>query len=346
MKKIRIFVMLLVFIFTLSANAFAVESEINIPIETANDSIAKLIQERQMILADKSFDNDKLNAVDAQLEDLGAEFLTNQEVSEMFPEAYASVCELQKPDVSIMGTSAVLSASDMDDILTWIRYEGSTFTHGAHTYEIIHLIAQPLSDRCRLWKEGSATKSTGLPWFSASSNFFNVKTQLTGQEDINSYFTLYESLSDVWLDLQQESQVHMSSIDFDWTCITNVCFSDSKIAGTDDYDGMHIAIGTECYTTIDFRVNVDSWMMFNGMNTPLQASYYENSISFHNRHDAFMNDMLVRNGTVFYYELDVNFRPLSGYVDNIMLNCPVNSLAFEIQPVQPNILTPIDYPVY
>lgn len=346
MKKIRIFVMLLAFIFTLSANAFAVESEINIPIETANDSIAKLIQERQMILADKSFDNDKLNAVDAQLEDLGAEFLTNQEVSEMFPEAYASICELQKPDVSIMSTSTVMTTSDMDDILTWIRYEGSTFTHGSHTFEIIHLVAQPLSDRCRLWKEGSATKSTGLPWFSASSNFFNVKTQLTGQEDINSYFTLYESLSDVWPDLQPESQVDVSSVDFDWTCITNVCFSDSKIAGMDDYDAMHIAIGTECYTTIDFRVNVDSWMMFNGMNTPLQESYYENSISFHDRHDAFMNDILVTNGTVYYDELYVYLQLLSGYIENIKTYCPINSLVFEIQPEQPVISTPIDYPVY
>ena len=40
MKRIRIFVLVVAFVFTLSANAFAVESERNITMEAANDSIA------------------------------------------------------------------------------------------------------------------------------------------------------------------------------------------------------------------------------------------------------------------------------------------------------------------
>lgn len=154
-KALSILMVTLLLSLSLTANVFA-QSSVD-----SNSQIDELLENRAEFICLEQWD--KVASIDQQLEQLGVEKLTAQEVAEHF----ASVT----PYVSTPVSSNV----------TWLSSR-TDYTYGGVTYEIQTLTAQPNQNNSNLKDSGSRAIASSYKWSAGVMNALSVVCHLLQEE--------------------------------------------------------------------------------------------------------------------------------------------------------------------
>lgn len=117
----------LVITFLLPTTTFAVSPDMSdVNINERETLIMNLLDQRQLLLLDDMVDISALNKINLQLHSLNVDFLTKEEVEEIYPEA-AGVVEINVETISSRAVDLPESVENH-----WVSYTTSNYLYNGH----------------------------------------------------------------------------------------------------------------------------------------------------------------------------------------------------------------------
>ncbi|WP_143482950.1 hypothetical protein [Pseudoflavonifractor sp. An85] len=213
-KVISVLMATLLFSLSFTANAFAQSSVDN------NLKVDELLEKRAEFICLEQWDN--VASIDQQLEQLGVEKLTAQEVEEHF----VSVT----PYVSTPVSSNV----------TWFSSRRD-YTYGGVIYEVQTLTAQPNQNNSQLKTSGSRAIASSYKWKAGAMNALSVVgSALVGEiPGASLYLTVFETVSGFVSGISKTTEISSAEIVYSYAHTTTASFKYVKVKGqSDDYQSL------------------------------------------------------------------------------------------------------------
>jgi hypothetical protein len=317
---------------SISTNAFAqntdVTANINLKQEEKDTEIGELMDERLDILSQDSVDNSKLNEIDLQLEKLGIEFLTLNEVQKRFPETKSFNYSASDSDASV-NVNPPSSAYN-----TWMLQRVSNWYYNGQYYNIQKLVAQPTSENSKLWTEGGRAVNYSIDWKAGVTNFIqSVASTLAGESVYAPAITVYDALSSVWSGLSPVSEIKPSKVTYTYETQTTAAFQYVRLEKESDSYQRLSHISTKCKTSLGYLVDVDSWRQNSSGTWIPDPDIRSGSRTIYNTPNLY-NDS---GKAVYSYSV---VRALNDSVSSITISGPESKTVQNIYPLYPSF--PLD----
>lgn len=140
---------------SLPLNVSAQDSEamVNKASEDKKQQVEQLIEQRSKLMLEVDFDENNLEIkkIDAKLTSLGAEFLTDEQVAEQFPESKLNKVASQDQ----MKTIQPYANPPQSNVNTWISFRTPNCLYEGKRYNVQTLAASPNSSYSPLHDEGA-----------------------------------------------------------------------------------------------------------------------------------------------------------------------------------------------
>lgn len=266
MKRI-ICVVLTIAILTsfLAVPCFAANSNVDISDNDAlrEASIMKLFDERQKLFFNKPVDISRLNEIDIELNSLGVDFLTFEEVQRQFPEAKAIKDKALKGETvskASTGTDVIANVvTPSSNVNTWASYRYYNQCYNGKYYNVQKLIAQPISEDSGLWEEGQRIVNFSLNWKAGVTNLISSIALSAAGSIASIPITVYDALASAWSGLKTVSDIDPSNVTYRWETQTTAVFAYVRLEGQSDNYQYLSHISTKCVTEVAYIVDVDRW---------------------------------------------------------------------------------------
>ena len=282
-KKTASIILILALLTTLcvpaaSASTYNPNAEQNL----IDQQIAALLEQRQSLMFETPRDESAIEKINSELEELGVEFLTDADVASKFPDAY----ELQFDNNNSSASPRVSTPSSSS--VSWMSTRSSYVFEG-QIYNVQKLIAEPLSESCSLWREGSARlRYTGNAQAGAV-NFFKAVGAA-----IQSYITpvtstLYNIFSSTWNGLATTTIVDSVDATLSWETSTTVMIYYIRLESQTDEAQRLAFITSSCYTSIGYVLDDNcTYINANGDSIPV-PSFVSGNVSFRTTPSGYNN---------------------------------------------------------
>lgn len=227
-KALSILMVTLLLSLSLTANVFA-QSSVD-----SNSQIDELLENRAEFICLEQWD--KVASIDQQLEQLGVEKLTAQEVAERFASA--------TPYVSTPVSSNV----------TWLSSR-TDYTYGGVTYEIQTLTAQPNQNNSNLKDSGSRAIASSYKWSAGMMNALSVVgSSLAGEiPGASLVLSVYDTVSGFVSGISKTTEISAAEIVYSYAHTTTASFKYVKVKGqSDDYQSLTY-ISTKGTTAVGYQ---------------------------------------------------------------------------------------------
>ena len=307
----------------------------NADILAQEERIDALLSERERILAEDPVNVMELNAVESELMDLGVTFLTDTEVAEQFPDAYASVQGTDSNETDENGIApridAPVNRSNQWTLRTFIGCE-----YMGEYYVVQKLMAEPLvEENSSLWDEGMATVNYNYNWEAGATTFLQYAAEGTVSVFAPISYTVYDAFSSIWSAIRPVSIIDASDVIYRWENKTTVIFWYVYPDDGDEDDEKLVMVTTKCQTHVSYIVDVDSWSQNgDGTLTPIPAQdtgSREFSVSPINTATSFA----LPQACYLYANNLVAAEPYYDFVDRIVISGPESNQVVDIYPVCP-----------
>lgn len=219
--------------------------------------IMDLLDERRLRLREKNLS--KVEEINYLLEELGVEFLTDQDVAEQFPDAVESLNEQYRKIDNTMSLTTGMEPPE-SNINTWSTFRTSNYLYNGKRYNIQRLIADPLvEDESVLWDEDSVTVKFTVDWEAGKTNFLSAAASVGFSELAPITSTVYDMLSAGWTGLKKVSKIDPGDVVYWWENETNVVFSYVRLESETDDNQRLSLVSSKCITTVGYIADIDSW---------------------------------------------------------------------------------------
>ena len=213
--------------------------------ELVDQQIAELLDQRKVLMFEDPINETAIANINAELESLGIDFLSDSEVLSQFPDAYA-----------IQNSSAGSTVSPLADTpetsnVSWMNTR-STYTYNGQVYNVQKLIAEPMTESSSLWDEGVALINEDINFVAGATNFLNAVGTAALSYVNSKVMTFYDIFSSTWTGLQRTTVIDSVDAILSWESSTTAIFYYIRLASQTDED-QHLAfITTSCYLHLGY----------------------------------------------------------------------------------------------
>lgn len=331
---IKSIAVVLVIAFLLSTTTFAMSPDMSDDnIDERETQILNLLDQRQLLLLDDVVDIAALNAIDLQLHNLNVDFLTQEEVEEVYPEAAESV----EKNIETASSRAIELPESVEN--HWVSYTTSNYLYDGQYYNIQRLVAQPLSEDSPLWDEGAKTVKFNYDWEAGATELIKCVAKAGISELAPITTTVYDALSAGWSGLRRVSTIDPGDVIYRWENATNVVFSYVRLESQPDSSQMLVLIATKCVTDVGYIVDIDAWSENgDGTSSPVPAQKTGNKTL--NNKPTYYN--FVSRACAAYNSYYVSGNVVYDRITRITISAPESKTVVNIYPCCPEFPTSLE----
>lgn len=344
MKKVCALFVVLALLLPLTMSVVAEETtDPNVDILAQEERIDALLSERERILAEDPVNVMELNAVESELMDLGVTFLTDTEVAEQFPDAYASVQGTDINETDENGITPRIDAPPNRSNL-WTLRTFNGYEYMGEYYVVQKLTAEPLVPaNSSLWNDDSATVNYNYNWVAGVTTLLQCAAECTISAFAPISYTVYDVLSATWSSLRPVSTIDAGDVIYTWTNKTTAIFwYVYPYGGDEDFEKLVMAV-TECQGSVGCLVKVDSWSENGeGISLPvpkIKSEVREFSISPINAATSFG----LPQACYLYANNLAAAEPYYDFVEKIVISGPESNREVAIYPVCPRFPSGLEW---
>ena len=344
MKKVCALLVVLALLLPLTMSVVAEETtDPNVDILAQEERIDALLSERERILAEDSVNVMELNAVESELMDLGVTFLTDTEVAEQFPDAYASV---QGTDTNETGGNDIAPRIDAPPNRRnlWTLRTFTGYEYMGEYYVVQKLMAEPLVPaNSSLWDKDEVSVNYNYNWVAGVTTLLQCAVECTISRFAPISYTVYDVLSATWSSLRPVSIIDSGDVVYEWENSTTAIFwYVYPYGGDEDFEKL-VMVTTECYAVVICRVDVDSWSENgDGILLPIPDLYAERRVFSVSPINAATSFGLPQACYLYANNL-ASVEPYYDFVEKIVISGPESNREVAIYPACPRFPSGLEW---
>jgi hypothetical protein len=223
---------------SLPLNVSAQDSEamVNKASEDKKQQVEQLIEQRSKLMLEVDFDENNLEIkkIDAKLTSLGAEFLTDEQVAEQFPESKLNKVASQDQ----MKTIQPYANPPQSNVNTWISFRTPNCLYEGKRYNVQTLAASPKSPYSPLNNDGIRVVQYNRNWKAGAQNLVkSVASSAAGTiPGAGIAISIYDALKSFVSGISTTTEVTLASVSYAWSTSTTVTFEFVRLENqSDDY---------------------------------------------------------------------------------------------------------------
>ncbi|MCL1948248.1 MAG: hypothetical protein FWF59_00715 [Turicibacter sp.] len=243
---------------TIPAHAASASNSLGISYESGASlsEIDRLLEVRLSIITDAkvtgvNVDNE-VNSIDLQLKQLGAEFLTLQQVHQQFPETKANR-ELSHHGLTQTFAPRVAIPTSRNN--TWISAR-TTVTVGGTRYNVQRLTVQPTATASNLSQSGSRTVAMSNNWRAGTGNMLNVVAgAVVGSlsNGLGLVLTANDAISAFISGVNASTEIRTPHIVYSWSSTTTAVFTFVRRDDQNDNHQWLSQVSSRTQTVVGFQ---------------------------------------------------------------------------------------------
>lgn len=335
MKKATSMFLLCCMIISFTFTASAVEitennmNMINAQQDALEDRIQMLYDERSELLNADNPDMTEIGKVEAEMRELGVEFLSYEQVVEQFPEAVAATTEN-----SIMERAGTHTTVPSSSVNSWSTYRVSNYYYEGQYFNIQKLVAEPISESSSLWEEEQIAVNFSTDWNAITTNLLEIiagaamDSFTEGGADV--VITVYDAVREILEGMTSTTVIKPSEVIYWYETQTTAVFCYTKIEGRPDSTQVLNHISTKCKTSVGYLFDIEKYKI-NGSSDWIvepaiaSGSYLVNHTPTNYSSSAWAAYMYLYDQTLARFDT----------VDYIKLKGPENRTVYTIYPCKP-----------
>lgn len=237
-------------------------------VDEKDSAIQELLDARAALLNDMFLgesERETIQSIDAKLNGLGVEFLSQEQVYKQFPET--------KNDKQLALTGMTQNATNHSQRVpkpssqynTWVSYR-STYTTGGVTYNVQRLIAQPASSSSPLANLGTRTIAFSTNWAAGVANVVASLGQSAAGKIPGStvVLTFYNAISSFISGVSTTTEVSVPHIAYSWSNVTTAVFTYVRQDSQGDESQWLSMISTKTHTVVAYNIPTFNYKLSSG----------------------------------------------------------------------------------
>lgn len=256
-RKIASWMLVFGLAFSFNTGAFAAAKSNN-EVERYN-RIEKLFDAKDKLLLEKKVDAKKIEKIEKDLQNLGVEKLSTNDVLKKFSKKKSKTGEsIITPNVAVPPSTNV----------TWSSYR-TTYSYNGKSYEVQRLIADANTKDSNLKNNGSRAISTSYKWQAGVMNLIKVTASEIGGNIpvLGTAMTFYDAVVGTISSIGRTTEIDGGDCVYSWSSVTRAVFSYVKPVGkSDDYQTMSY-ISTKSTVATGYQIPTFTYKTTSGSTT-------------------------------------------------------------------------------